>query len=152
MNQPPVEIVGGFLRSQKEQVFVEETVSIAKFIRAIQNLPSDKPRVQPGVWYTTQKQHWLGWLREYDGPGAYGRIPGQSRDAKFAYNHVVCPEMLLWLIEAAGVRRELVDAARAAYQMGTTLMQKSGAIRRHVSWAELYKTLWSSHCKRGPES
>lgn len=25
------------------------------------------------VWYTSQKEHWLGWLSEYDGPGAYDR-------------------------------------------------------------------------------
>ncbi|MBR0405923.1 MAG: hypothetical protein IJI68_12125, partial [Eggerthellaceae bacterium] len=22
-----------------------------------------------GVWYRSQKEHWLGWLSEYDGPG-----------------------------------------------------------------------------------
>lgn len=131
---------------------MEETITIAQFIRVIQNLPSDQHRVQLGVWYTTQKQHWLGWLGEYGGPGAYGRISGQNRDAKFVYNHVVCPEMLLWLIEAAGVRRELVDAARAACQAGTTQMQKSGAIRRHVPWVELHKTLWGSRRKGGSES
>ena len=90
-----------------------ESISIAEFRRAIERLPSDQPRSQPGVWYQTQKEHWLGWLREYEGPGAYGRKPNQSRDAKFAYNHVVCPEMLLWLIEAAGVRQELVTGARS---------------------------------------
>jgi hypothetical protein len=26
-----------------------------------------------GVWYNSQKQHWTGWLGEYDGPGAYSR-------------------------------------------------------------------------------
>ncbi len=123
---------------------MEETITIAEFIRAIQSLPSDEPRVRPGIWYTTQKQHWLGWLGEYDGPGAYGRIPGKQRDAKFAYNHVVCPEMLLWLIEAAGVRPDLVQAARSACQTGTTLMQSSGAIRRHVPWAVVYDVLWGS--------
>lgn len=60
--------------------------------------------------------------------------------------------MLLWLIKAAGVKQDLVDAARAAYDMGTTLMQKLGAIRRHVPWDELYMTLWGSPRKRGSES
>jgi hypothetical protein len=41
---------------------------------------------------------------EYDGPGAYGRIAGKQRDARFAYNHIVEPKMLLWLIKAAGVK------------------------------------------------
>jgi hypothetical protein len=121
---------------------VEESISIAKFIRAIAKLPSDAPRSQPGVWYRTQKEHWLGWLREYDGPGAYGRRAGQNRDARFAYNHIVYPQMLLWLIEAAGVRQELVEAARNAATTGTTLMQRSGAVRKDVPWAEVHNALW----------
>jgi hypothetical protein len=38
------------------------------------------------VWYSTQKEHWLGWLKEYDGPGYYGRKK-RHRSAEFAYNH-----------------------------------------------------------------
>lgn len=111
----------------------------------IERLPSDEPVHDPRVWYTTQKEHWLGWLREYDGPGAYGRIPGKQRDAKFAYNHVVEPKMLLWLIEAAGVSKDLVEAAQRASAEGTSLMQKSGAIRRVVPWTVLYDAIWGDH-------
>jgi hypothetical protein len=42
---------------------MEENISIAKFIRAIEALPSDEPQVIPGRWYQTQKEHWLGWLQ-----------------------------------------------------------------------------------------
>ncbi len=118
-----------------------ESISIAEFRRAIERLPSDQPRSQPGVWYQTQKEHWLGWLHEYEGPGAYGRKPNQSRDAKFAYNHIVCPEMLLWLIQAAGVKQELVTAAQNAAATGTTMMQSAGAIRKQVSWSEVSAAL-----------
>jgi len=121
---------------------MEDPISIAEFIRAIKRLPSDEPRVDPNVWYRTQKEHWLGWLGEYDGPGAYGRAPGLNRDAKYAYNHIVCPGMLLWLIAAAGVRQDLVVAAQNATVAGTSLMQRSGAIRRHVPWAEVRAALW----------
>jgi len=38
------------LCSQKEQALVEKTVSIAEFMRVIQKLLSDQPRVQSGVW------------------------------------------------------------------------------------------------------
>lgn len=129
---------------ERSEKAAEPTVTIAEFIRVIEGLPSDKPIVRPGVWYTTQKQHWLGWLGEYDGPGAYGRKTGEHRDARYAYNHVVCPEMLLWLIEAAGVQPDLVQAAQSSYEAGTSLMQKSGAIRKHVPWAVLHDTLWGA--------
>lgn len=119
-----------------------KTISVAEFIQAIRRLPADPPRDVPGVWYKTQKEHWLGWLRHYDGPGAYGRIPGQKRDAKFAYNHIVCDQMLLWLIRAAGVSYEQVEAAETAAARSTTLMQSSGAIRKCVPWAEVQKALW----------
>ena len=97
---------------------MKETISIAQFIQIIQQLPSDEPHVNPKKWYTTQKQHWLGWLSDYDGPGAYGRTPGQQRDAQYAYNHVVEPKMLLSLMAAAGVNPDLVTAARRASEAG----------------------------------
>ena len=121
---------------------MERSISIAEFIRKIERLPSDKPVHDPRVWYKTQKEHWLGWLHEYDGPGAYGRIPGKQRDAKFAYNHIVEPKMLLWLIEAAGVRTDLVNAAKRVSTQGESPMQKSGAIRKCAPWTVLYDTIW----------
>src|SRR5687768_1490863 len=66
-------------------------VGIRHFASAIRKLPTDKPVVTPGKWYLTQKEHWLGWLSGYDGPGAYGRKGGPHQDAMFAYNHIVEP-------------------------------------------------------------
>ena len=89
------------------------TVSIQKFIAAIRALP--ETLLEPGgrtVWYRSQKQHWLGWLKQYNTPCAYDRMhPG--KDAKFAYNHIVNPQMLLWLIGAA-VGNERLRAATSA--------------------------------------
>ena len=87
------------------------------------------------VWYKSQKEHWLGWLSEYDGPGFYGRKTG-SRSAEYAYNHIVCPPMVLWLSEASGVDKSLVIAAkRAALKAAASLPSKSAAIRKVVPWA-----------------
>lgn len=118
-----------------------QSISIEQFILAIERLPEDAPRDRDGVWYRTQKEHWLGWLSQYDGPGAYGRT-GPARDAKFAYNHIVNPYMLLWIIEAAGVKTELVKAAQMAVEVGKTPMQKAGAVRKQVPWEELARALW----------
>ena len=117
-------------------------ISIEQFIEAISRLPEDESHGNPKVWYRTQKEHWLGWLSEYHGPGAYGRATGKKRDARFAYNHIVNPQMLLYLIRAAGVKPDLVKAAEEAATAGTTMMQQSGAIRRQVPWYEVHEALW----------
>lgn len=85
--------------------------------------------------YPTQKQHWLGWLGDYDGPGHYGRTEWH-RTAEFVYNHVVCPPMVLWLGEAVGVRRDVVKAATSAALAGdTTQMAQAAAIRGLIPWS-----------------
>ena len=119
----------------------ESGKSIAQFIEAIRTLPEDMPHGNPRVWYRTQKEHWLGWLEGYDGPGAYGRTQA-NRDAKFAYNHIVEPKMLLWLVDAAGVPSELVQDARRAADRGATLMQQAVAVRKCMPWSQLVKALW----------
>ena len=123
---------------------VEKRISIAKFIATIRTLKADKPESRPGIWYKTQKEHWLGWLSQYHGPGAYGRIPGMNRDAKFAYNHIMCPPMLLWLAKAAGVDRKKIAAARKSSEGAKTLPAEVGAIRKHLPWSDIYAALWGS--------
>jgi hypothetical protein len=89
------------------------------------------------VWYTSQKQHWLGWLSEYDGPGYYGRKDWR-RSAEFVYKHVVCPPMVLWLGEASGVPKHKVKRARdAALASGRYYAAQSSAIRRIITWSEI---------------
>lgn len=126
---------------------MSDSISIAKFIRAIRQLPSDAPRDWPGKWYKTQKQHWLRWLDEYHGPGAYGRRTGMQRDARYAYNHIVEPEMLLWLIEAADIPAGIAAAAKRASRHGKTMQEKSAAIRRHATWEIVEIALWGEKMK-----
>lgn len=71
------------------------------------------------AWYASQKEHWLGWLSEYDGPGAFDRKAFGGRTAAFAYNHIVCAPMLLWLAEASGVPEDDIEAAHRAALAGT---------------------------------
>lgn len=97
---------------------------------------------EKGVWYKSQKEHWLGWLSEYDGPGYYGRDTKRRRSAEFAYNHIVCPPMVLWLGEAAGVPRPFVmKAKRLALAARRSLPSKSSAIRGVVPWAMIESKL-----------
>lgn len=122
---------------------VGTSMTINQFIRIIRGLRSDEPCIDPSKWYTTQKEHWLGWLGEYHGPGAYGRQTIVKRDARYAYNHIVESKMLLWLIEAAGVRNGLIISARRACKEASSLQQKSAAIRKHICWDELETALLS---------
>ncbi|HRF48208.1 MAG TPA: hypothetical protein PLC98_11340 [Anaerolineales bacterium] len=118
------------------------SITVCKFRNSIATLPADRPQVRPGIWYKTQKEHWLGWLAEYHTPGAYNRKSATKRDARFAYNHVVNHHMLLWLISACGVDRKLAKAAQQATEGVPTMMQKSGAVRRLVPWHTIEQRLW----------
>jgi hypothetical protein len=90
------------------------------------------------AWYSSQKEHWLGWLAEYDGPGAYGRKSWRGKDAEFVYNHIVNPQMLVWLAEAAGAsRQKLLRARRAALESGPRMQAMSAAIRRVFPFNEI---------------
>jgi hypothetical protein len=87
------------------------------------------------TWYRTQKEHWLGWLREYEGPGAYGRQQWRGRDARFVYNHIQCAPMLLWLAEAVGVPRALlVLAKQKVLRAGKSGARQCRALRETIPW------------------
>ncbi len=92
---------------------MSNSITIKKFLSAVRNLPSDDPVADPAKWYRTQKEHWIGWLDEYASSGVYNRKTNTPRDARYAYNHIVEPRMLLWLIEAAGTEMSsLIPTAR----------------------------------------
>jgi hypothetical protein len=94
----------------------------------------ESQREQKTVWYDTQHEHWLGWLRGYEGPGGYGR-KNWSRSAEFVYNHIVNPQMLVYLAEAAGIADKTVrKAAAAALANLSTMSSMSAAVRRVVPW------------------
>jgi hypothetical protein len=97
---------------------INDMDSIDDFIAKIRNLTSDPPIEgrQPGYnIYKTQKDHWLGWLGgTADTGAAYQRKTPPNHGARFVYNHIVEPKMLLWLIEAAGVKPGLV-VSRASW-------------------------------------
>jgi hypothetical protein len=83
-----------------------------------------------GVWYSSQKQHWLGWLSEYSGRKK------SHRSAAFVYNHIVCPPMVLWLGEASGIpQARVAKAKRAALSASPRhLPALSAAIRKLIPW------------------
>ena len=109
----------------------------------IERLPADK-EVPSGTQgysrYHTQKAHWLGWLTKK--PGAkYFRQDAPNRGAKFVYNHIMEPKMLLWLISASGLQIELVEQAKEASLNTKSMASSCAAIRKVVSFQTLEKAL-----------
>ena len=114
--------------------------SVEKLIDVIQKLPSDK-KVSSGTQgynlYRTQKSHWLGWLDTKSNTGTYHRKDAPNRGAKFVYNHIMEPKMLLWLISASGVDMKLVTQAEENAANAKTMASSCAAIRKVVSWEAL---------------
>ena len=95
----------------------------------------------PDGWFGRQKEHWLGWLGDYDGPGHYDR-KSWDVSAEGVYNRVVNPSMLVWLADAAVVPTPMVTRAmKAALAGGPTMMQQSGSIRRIIRWKTIEEGL-----------
>lgn len=87
-----------------------------------------------GVWYTSQKEHWLGWLKGYKGPGYYNR-KDCHRTAEFVYNHINCSPMVLWLGEASRVTKaKVAKAKQAALSAKPHLPTQTAAIRKIIPW------------------
>lgn len=98
-------------------------------------------------WYVTQQEHLLAWLREYDGPGYYGRARW-DRTAEFVYNHFNCAPGLLWIAESAGAPRPLLQKAkRAVLAAGPRSPAQSAAVRRVFPWA-IIETLLEAQDRR----
>ena len=115
--------------------------TIRELRAAIAALEPDAPRARPGKWFKTQHEHWLGWLDEYDGPGAYGRSTPAPEDALSVYNRIVDPEMLLYLASAAGVDSDVVGRARHSAASASTKRQAAGRVRRLVPWEIVARVL-----------
>lgn len=94
----------------------------------------------PVIWDgsgRTQKEHWLGWLDDYDGPGYYNRCDW-DRDARFVYNHIQCPHMIIWLGEACGLPQAVLERAfHAACDAGPNPASQCAAARRIICWDDI---------------
>ena len=86
------------------------------------------------AWYgNSQKAHWLGWLGDYNGAGAYGR-KNHKRSSRFIYNQIRCAPMLAWLIEASKVDKATVKAVYAVLASRKGFATQCAAIRLLATW------------------
>jgi hypothetical protein len=100
------------------------------------------------VWYRSQKEHWLGWLGEYEGHGAYDR-KNWHRSAQFIYNHIGCPAMLVWLAEGCGLPRMQVSTAiAAALRTRWNFAAQCAVLRIAIPWQDVERHLRRTTRKR----
>jgi hypothetical protein len=94
-------------------------------------------------WYKSQKEHWLGWLKNYDGPGFYKRKTHSGRDAKYIYNHIMCSPMLLYLPEALGIDSALIQKAFETVTLANepSMARQCGMIRKIIPFKLLESRL-----------
>ena len=98
-----------------------------------------------GAWYGSQKEHWIGWLSEYDSPGAYGRETKVLRDASYAYNRIQCAPMLFWLSAALGAPQAQLDSAfDAVVKAPRKGASQCAALRKILTW-QVVEGLLKSH-------
>jgi hypothetical protein len=111
---------------------------------SIKQLPSDVPvplKTQGYNQYTTQKNHWLGWLNPAAGTGSYPRRTGANVAAKTVYNRIGEPKMLWWLATAARVDQGLLDEAKARVDTQKPLSSQCAEFRKLVPWRTLAESL-----------
>jgi hypothetical protein len=116
-------------------------ITVEEFMAAIERLAADQPYPRRTGWVGTTKDQWLGWLSEYNTPGAYNR-KGTERDAKFAYTHVQNHQMLIWLLGAAGLETPTLLRAAAEAEQVKTMARKAAAVRKIVPWERALELLW----------
>lgn len=117
-------------------------ISIRRFRERIKQLPEGRRYADERLWYSTQKEHWLGWLKGYHTPSAYGRQVDTSRDAAYAYNHIMCPEMLIYLARQAKIPRNLLRQAVMISNSDLPLAAQVSQIRVLIPWSMIAEKLW----------
>ena len=115
--------------------------SVKALRSAIRELTPDRPRHYPRKNWSSQHEHWLGWLKDYNGPGYYNR-KGRRTDAAFAYNHINEPDMLLWRAKAAGVSRTRLERAKREARIASSEPGGASAVRRSIPWEVVRDALW----------
>ena len=118
--------------------------SVQQLTEIIEKLPADT-KVPFGAKgynnYNTQKDHWLGWLDSKSTTGTYQRKDTSGRGAKYVYNHIMEPKMLLWLISASSINSELLEKVTKESNINNSMASSCATIRKIVSWQVLEKHL-----------
>ena len=91
-----------------------------------------------GVWWTSQKEHMVRWFGSQTtrGSGAFTRKEPNG-SARTTYNRLLCPAAFVWMAEALGEERSVVQAAADAARAEPDARRRSGVLRRHLPWSRI---------------
>ncbi|MGJ5117563.1 hypothetical protein [Bradyrhizobium oligotrophicum] len=127
-------------------LFEFRSFKIPELLRAVKRLPATTPqsdKLSKGN-YETHRDHWIGWLKEYDGPGFYGRA-NWDVDARGVYQRLNNGHMIVWLNEAAGEDAETIRLAIARMERaGTRKQTRASAARSVLPWERASMLLFGS--------
>jgi hypothetical protein len=118
-----------------------EQLSRIALLNMVRRLP-EEPTV-PARFPNSFKQAWVDWLSKYIRPGKYGR-GDRRRDARFIYNHLNHPEMIIWLAAASGAEAQLVRKAAGTMQEDDSHGTQAATVRRILPWGDVAHHLASS--------
>jgi hypothetical protein len=112
----------------------------------VRRLPATMPesdRLSKGS-FASHKDHWIGWLEEYDGPGYYDRADW-NRNARHIYQHLNNANMIVWINEAAGESPTKIKLAIREMQRAGSRKQTAAKIARTVlPWERAATLLFKS--------
>lgn len=116
-----------------------------QLLARIRTFPEYMPISDVVPWpraYSSHREHWIKWLREYHTPGFYQRT-NSDRDARFIWGHIQNLGMVLWLAEAAGTAPDLVEGARLrSVSAGGNSARRCSAARHVLPWLPLASLIW----------
>lgn len=92
------------------------------------------------VWYSDQGEHWDGWLKGYSGSGFYAR-KNHNRTSEYVYNQINCPEMLIWLVESAGIDKTIIQSAIDKSIDNPKFQSRCKIIREEIPWTSINVSL-----------
>lgn len=111
--------------------------SIIDLLTAVRRLPAHMPQSDrlPFGDYQSHKDHWIGWLSEYNTEGAYGRTDTAVSDARTVYQRLNNDRIIIWLNEAAGEAPPIIATAIAMTSRCLGNKQAKAKIaRQHLPW------------------
>lgn len=94
------------------------------------------------VYWESQKHHLLPWLdaQATTGSGSFTRSKPNT-EARIMYARLSCPECQLWLAEAAGVDKKLIQRAADEAKKLEKVVSRAAIIRKTIPWSEIETAL-----------